>query len=175
MAVSVPGLEIVANLDISLWNITTCKDELESIVAKDRRKIFYKYKNTIMQYYFSKIINASFDDAIQKVTEALKAEGFGILTEIDIKATLKKKLDVDFYNYKILGACNPPFAYKALLAEDKIGTMLPCNVIVQEKIAGQVEVSAVDPAASMQAIENKALNDIATEIRGRLQKVIEQL
>ena len=128
-----------------------------------------------MQYYFSKIINASFDDAIQKVTEALKAEGFGILTEIDIKATLKKKLDVDFYNYKILGACNPPFAYKALRAEDKIGTMLPCNVIVQEKIPGQVEVSAVDPAASMQAIENKALNDIAAEIRGMLQKVIEQL
>ncbi len=128
-----------------------------------------------MEYYFSKTISASFDDAIQKVTEALKAEGFGILTEIDIKATLKKKLDVDFYNYKILGACNPPFAYKALLAEDKIGTMLPCNVIVQEKIAGQVEVSAVDPAASMQAIENKALNDIATEIRGMLQKVIEQL
>ena len=128
-----------------------------------------------MEYYFSKTMNASFDDAIQKVTEALKAEGFGILTEIDIKATLKKKLNVDFYNYKILGACNPPFAYKALLAEDKIGTMLPCNVIVQEKIAGQVEVSAVDPAASMQAIENNALAEIATEIRGRLQKVIEQL
>ena len=128
-----------------------------------------------MEYYFSKTMNASFDDAIQKVTEALKAEGFGILTEIDIKATLKKKLDVDFYNYKILGACNPPFAYKALLAEDKIGTMLPCNVIVQEKIAGQVEVSAVDPAASMQAIENNALAEIATEIRARLQKVIEQL
>ena len=128
-----------------------------------------------MEYYFSKTISGSFDDAVQKVTEALKAEGFGILTEIDIKATLKKKLDVDFYNYKILGACNPPFAYKALLAEDKIGTMLPCNVIVQEKIPGQVEVSAVDPAASMQAIENKALNDIAAEIRGMLQKVIEQL
>ena len=128
-----------------------------------------------MQYYFSKTISASFDDAIQKITEALKAEGFGILTEIDIKATLKKKLDVDFYNYKILGACNPPFAYKALLADDKIGTMLPCNVIVQEKIPGQVEVSAVDPAASMQAIENKALNDIAAEIRGMLQKIIEQL
>jgi len=128
-----------------------------------------------MEYYFSKIISGSFDDAVQKVTEALKAEGFGILTEIDIKATLKKKLDVDFYNYKILGACNPPFAYKALLAEDKIGTMLPCNVIVQEKIPGQVEVSAVDPSASMQAIENKALNDIAAEIRGMLQKVIEQL
>src|SRR5665647_2309668 len=82
-----------------------------------------------MEYYFSKTITDSFDNAIQKVTEALKAEGFGILTEIDIKATLKKKLDVDFYNYKILGACNPPFAYKALLAEDKIGVMLPCNVI----------------------------------------------
>lgn len=128
-----------------------------------------------MEYYFSKTIAGSFDNAIQKVTEALKAEGFGILTEIDIKATLKKKLDVDFYNYKILGACNPPFAYKALLAEDKIGTMLPCNVIVQEKVEGVVEVSAVDPAASMQAIENKALADIATEIRARLQKVIEQL
>ena len=128
-----------------------------------------------MKYYFSKTIAESFDNAIQKVTEALKAEGFGILTEIDIKATLKKKLDVDFYNYKILGACNPPFAYKALLAEDKIGVMLPCNVIVQEKVAGQVEVSAIDPAASMQAIENEELADIATEIRARLQKVIEQL
>jgi len=128
-----------------------------------------------MEYYFTTTINDSFDDAIQKVTEALKTEGFGILTEIDIKATLKKKLDVDFYNYTILGACNPPFAYKALLAEDKIGTMLPCNVIVQEKTAGQVEVSAVDPAASMQAIENEKLAEIATEIRARLQKVIEQL
>jgi uncharacterized protein (DUF302 family) len=128
-----------------------------------------------MEYYFSKTISGTFDDAIQKVTGALKAEGFGILTEIDIKATLKKKLDVDFYNYKILGACNPPFAYKALLTEDKIGTMLPCNVIVQEKIAGHIEVSAVDPAASMQAIENKALNEIASEIRAMLQKVIEQL
>ena len=128
-----------------------------------------------MEYYFSKTIATSFDDAIQKVTDALKEEGFGILTEIDIKATLKKKLDVDFYNYKILGACNPPFAYKALLAEDKIGTMLPCNVIVQEKVPGKVEVSAVDPAASMQAIENKALAEIAIEIRARLQKVIEKL
>jgi len=128
-----------------------------------------------MNYYFSKTIAGSFDNAIQKVIEALKGEDFGILTEIDIKGTLKKKLDVDFYNYKILGACNPSFAYKALLAEDKIGTMLPCNVIVQEKAEGQVEVSAVDPLASMQAIENKNLLDIATEIRARLQKVIEQL
>ena len=128
-----------------------------------------------MKYYFSNTIADSFDNAIQKVTEALKAEGFGILTEIDIKATLKKKLDVDFYNYKILGACNPPFAYKALLAEDKVGTMLPCNVIVQEKEPGQVEVSAVDPLASMQAIENEELAGIAKEIGARLQKVIEQL
>ena len=128
-----------------------------------------------MEYYFSKTIAASFDNAVQKVTEALKAEGFGILTEIDIKATLKKKLDVDFYNYKILGACNPPFAYKALQAEDKIGIMLPCNVIVQEKVAGKVEVSAVDPAASMLSIENKDLHNIATEIRAKLQKVIGQL
>ena len=125
-----------------------------------------------MEYYFSKTIGGSFENAIQKVTDALKAEGFGILTEIDIKATLKKKLDVDFYNYKILGACNPPFAYKALLAEDKIGTMLPCNVIIQEKVLGLVEVSAVDPAASMLSIENDDLREIATEIRVKLQNVI---
>lgn len=128
-----------------------------------------------MEYYFSKTITDSFENAIQKVTEALASEGFGILTEIDLKATLNKKLDVDFYNYTILGACNPPFAYEALLAEDKIGTMLPCNVIVQEKVTGQVEVSAVDPAASMQAVENKALAEIASEIRNRLKKVIDQL
>lgn len=128
-----------------------------------------------MEYYFSKTITDSFENAIQKVTEALASEGFGVLTEIDLKATLKKKLDVDFYNYTILGACSPPFAYKALLAEDKIGTMLPCNVIVQEKVTGQIEVSAVDPAASMQAIGNNALTEIATEIRNRLKKVIDQL
>jgi uncharacterized protein (DUF302 family) len=128
-----------------------------------------------MEYYFSKTINDTFENAIQKVTEALKSEGFGILTEIDLKSTFKKKLDVDFYNYTILGACNPPFAYKALLAEDKIGTMLPCKVIVQEKLAGQIEVSAVDPAASMQAVENKELVEIATEIRDRLKKAIDHL
>ena len=128
-----------------------------------------------MEYYFSKTINDSFENAIEKVTAALKMEGFGVLTEIDLKATLKKKLDVDFYNYTILGACNPASAYKALLAEDKIGTMLPCNVIVQEKVKGQVEVSAVDPAASMQAVESAALGEIATEIRDKLQKVINTL
>jgi uncharacterized protein (DUF302 family) len=128
-----------------------------------------------MEYYFSKTINDSFENAIEKVTAALKVEGFGVLTEIDLKATLKKKLDVDFYNYTILGACNPASAYKALLAEDKIGTMLPCNVIVQEKVKGQVEVSAVDPAASMQAVESAVLSEIATEIRDKLQKVINTL
>lgn len=128
-----------------------------------------------MKYYFNKTIQAGFDEAIQKVTEALKSEGFGILTEIDMKATLKTKLNVDFYNYKILGACNPPFAYKALQAEDKIGTMLPCNVIVQEKEKGQVEVSAVDPVESMKAIENEQLQDVAMEVRNKLKKVIERL
>jgi len=128
-----------------------------------------------MSYYFTKSVKGTFESAIEQVTENLKAEGFGILTEIDIKATLKKKLDVDFYNYTILGACNPPFAYKALQEEDKIGTMLPCNIIVQERTAGQVEVSAVDPVASMQAIENKNLYEIATQVRAKLQKVIEDL
>jgi uncharacterized protein (DUF302 family) len=125
-----------------------------------------------MAYCFSKTITGSFENAVQKVTEALKTEGFGILTEIDIKATLKKKLAVDFYNYKILGACNPAYAYKALLTEDNIGTMLPCNVIVQEKVPGKVEVSAVDPAASMLSIENNDLREIAIEVRIKLQNVI---
>ncbi|SDM29269.1 DUF302 domain-containing protein [Kriegella aquimaris] len=129
-----------------------------------------------MDYYFKKELdNISFEQAIEKTTEALKKEGFGVLTEIDIKATLKKKLDVDFRNYKILGACNPGFAYKALLAEDNIGTMLPCNVIVQEKNTGSIEVSAVDPAASMQAVENDSLNVIAGEVRDKLRRMIESL
>ncbi len=128
-----------------------------------------------MKYYFSKTINESFEGAIEKVTEALKAEGFGILTEIDVQATLKKKLDVDFRPYIILGACNPPFAHKALLAEDKIGTMLPCNVIVQDKGNGAVEVAAIDPMASMQAVENETLGEVAEAIRGKLKKVVESL
>jgi len=128
-----------------------------------------------MSYYFSKTIQSGFDAAVEKVTAALKTEGFGVLTEIDIRATLKKKLDVDFKPYKILGACNPPFAYKALQAEDKIGLMLPCNVIVQDAGNGQVEVAAVDPAASMQAIENKGLEEIAAAVRGKLKKVVDSL
>jgi len=127
-----------------------------------------------MSYYFSKKTALGFEEAIEKVTEALKSEGFGILTEIDVKETLKKKLDVDFRPYRILGACNPPFAYKALQAEDKVGIMLPCNVIVQEKENG-VEIAAVDPVASMQAIDNPNLGEIAVEIRKRLHKVIDSL
>ncbi|HWP48670.1 MAG TPA: DUF302 domain-containing protein [Candidatus Limnocylindrales bacterium] len=128
-----------------------------------------------MSYYFSKVLEMTFDEAIAKVTEELKKEGFGVLTEIDVKETLKKKLGVDFQKYRILGACNPPFAYQALQAENKIGTMLPCNVIVQETSDGQVEVSAIDPVASMQAIENPALKKIATEVRNKLKKVIDSL
>jgi uncharacterized protein (DUF302 family) len=128
-----------------------------------------------MSYHFTKKLDASYDEAIEKATEELKKEGFGILTEIDVKEALKKKLDVDFRKYKILGACNPSFAYKALQAEDKIGTMLPCNVIVQETDDGKVEVSAIDPIASMQAIDNKSLGDIANEVRGKLKKVIDNI
>jgi uncharacterized protein (DUF302 family) len=128
-----------------------------------------------MSYYYSKVVDLSFEEAIQRVTEELKKEGFGILTEIDVKATLKKKLDVDFRNYKILGACNPPFAYQALQAERMIGTMLPCNVIVQEVNDGKVEVAAVDPIASMQAVENPALAGIAEQVQRKLKAVIERL
>lgn len=116
-----------------------------------------------------------FDDMVTRTTAALKGEGFGVLTEIDMKATLKQKLDVDYHNYKILGACNPPFAYKALLAEDKIGTMLPCNIIIQEKEKGHIEVAAVDPMASMMAVENKDLSEIANQVTQKLKSFIENL
>ena len=128
-----------------------------------------------MDYFTSTTVALSYDQAIEKVTGLLKDEGFGVLTEIDVKDTLKKKLDVDFKKYKILGACNPKFAHKALQAEDKIGVMLPCNVIVEENEDGTVEVSAVNPVASMQAVDNKGLQPIADEIRSRLEKVIGNL
>lgn len=128
-----------------------------------------------MSYHFSKTLKASFEEAISKVTEELKKEGFGILTDIDVKATLKKKLDVDFRNYRILGACNPNFAYQALQAEDKIGTMLPCSVIVQEHAPGNVEVAAIDPIASMQAIQNPKLQAIAEQVQAKLKSVIDNL
>ena len=128
-----------------------------------------------MKYYFSKTLSIPFDDAVAGFTEELKKEGFGILTEIDVKETLKKKLDVDFKRYTILGACNPPFAYRALQSEDKIGTMLPCNVVVQEIENDQVEVAAVDPMASMQAVENPDLREIAEQIQVKLKSVIDNL
>ncbi|NQV57814.1 MAG: DUF302 domain-containing protein [Rhodospirillales bacterium] len=130
-----------------------------------------------MTYHFSKTLTLDFDDAIEKVTAALADKGFGVLTTIDVKATLKKKIDVDFRPYTILGACNPNFAHQALQAEDKIGTMLPCNVIVQQsgESEGEVEVSAVDPAASMQAIDNPALAGIAGQVREMLESVIKGL
>ena len=128
-----------------------------------------------MSYYFSKSVTSSFDQTISAVTEALKKEGFGILTEIDIKQTLKKKLDVDFRNYRILGACNPPFAYKALQAEENIGTMLPCNVIVQESADGKTSVAAINPLVSMQAVDNPGLAEVANEVATRLQRVVDSL
>jgi uncharacterized protein (DUF302 family) len=128
-----------------------------------------------MSYYFNKTIVLPFDEAIARVTEELKKEGFGILTEIDVKATMKQKLNVNFRNYRILGACNPPFAHKALMTEDKIGTMLPCNVIVQEREPGRVEVAAIDPLASMSAVGNPGLAAIAEQVRAKLQKVIASL
>jgi uncharacterized protein (DUF302 family) len=128
-----------------------------------------------MSYYFNAVLDCSFDDAITRVTDELKKEGFGILSEIDVQAALKKKLGVDFKKYRILGACNPPYAYQALQVEEKIGTMLPCNVIVLEKDNGQVEVAGVDPVASMQEIANPHLQDIALQIQAKLKKVIENL
>jgi uncharacterized protein (DUF302 family) len=128
-----------------------------------------------MTYYFSKTLDLSFEQAIVRVTEELQKEGFGVLTEIDVQATLKKKLDVDFRNYRILGACNPPFAHKALQAEPHIGLMLPCNVVVQEAENGGIIVSAIDPLMSMQAVENEALNDIAGQVKAKLQRVIESV
>ncbi len=128
-----------------------------------------------MSYYFSKTVKGSFEEVVEKVTASLKNEGFGILTEIDVKEILKKKLDVNFRKYKILGACNPPFAYKALQAEDKIGVMLPCNVILQEIAENDVEVAAVDPIASMKSIENQELYRIATQVQEKLKNIVHNL
>jgi len=129
-----------------------------------------------MSYYFNKVLKSkNFNEAIEQVTAELKKEGFGVLTEIDIKKTLKNKINVDFKNYIILGACNPHFAYKALQSEDKIGVLLPCNVIVEEHENGEIEVSAVDPIASMGTVENESLGDLASEVQQKLIKVINSL
>ena len=139
------------------------------------KKTTNNLKYNIMNYYFNTKLSADFESVKKRVVAELEKEGFGILTEIDVQATFKKKLDVEFRKYQILGACSPSFAHKALKAEDKVGTMLPCNVILQELENGQVEVAAVNPTASMQAIENKELASIASEISGKLQKVIAAL
>ena len=129
-----------------------------------------------MSYYFNKVLKTkNFDKAIEQVTAELIKEGFGVLTEIDVKETLKKKINVDFKKYMILGACNPHYAYKALQSEDKIGVFLPCNVIVEEHDNGEVEVSAVNPIASMISIQNESLGDIAVEIKEKLMTVIDNL
>lgn len=128
-----------------------------------------------MAYYFAKTLTAGFDDAVQQATESLKSEGFGVITEIDVKDTLKKKINIDFRNYRILGACNPALAHEALQIEDKVGTMLPCNVVIQDVGGGRTEVAAIDPVASMQAIENPRLKEAAESVRAKLKKVIDNL
>jgi uncharacterized protein (DUF302 family) len=128
-----------------------------------------------MSYYFSTITDLGYDDAIAKTTEELKKEGFGVLTEIDVKATLKQKIDVDFPRYIILGACNPQFAHKALISEEHIGAMLPCNVVVRENGEGRTEIFAVDPVASMSAVENAELGSVAQEVRQKLKNVIDNI
>ena len=125
-----------------------------------------------MKYYIAKTVKGDFAAIVERAIEALKAEGFGVLTDIDVKATMKKKLDLDFRDYRILGACNPPLAHQALTADDKIGTMLPCTVIVQDLGGGQIEVAAIDPAVSMAQVGNKTLQTIADSVTGKLQRVI---
>jgi uncharacterized protein (DUF302 family) len=128
-----------------------------------------------MSYHFTKTLGLPFDQAVERVTEALAKEGFGVLTDIDVAATMKKKLGQEFRPYRILGACNPQLAYRALTLEDKIGTMLPCNVIVQQSEGGAIEVSAVDPVASMQAIQNPSLAEVAKEVQAKLKRVVDSL
>ncbi len=132
-------------------------------------------KGSAVSYYFEKTLTMSFDDAVEHVTKALADKGFGVLTTINVKETMKKKLGVDFKPYMILGACNPQYAYRAIQAEEKIGTMLPCNVILIEQSPGQVEVSAVDPIASMSAVTNPGLGEVAATVRGLLKDVIDSL
>lgn len=128
-----------------------------------------------MAYYFSKTLPVGFDEAVRRTTEALKRQGFGIITEIDVKQTLHAKLGVEFRNYRILGACNPTLAHEALQLEDKIGTMLPCNVVVQELAGNRTEVAAIDPVASMQAIDNPRLKQAATRVQASLRQVVQDL
>lgn len=140
---------------------------------KPKKKTHHEVKDTAMSYYFSKVLrNTSYEAAIEKATDELKKEGFGVLTQIDVKDTLKKKIDADFRKYIILGACNPYFAHQALQLEGKLGAFLPCNVVVEELDSGEVEVSVVDPHAMMASVENPALEELAAEVRGKLQRVV---
>jgi uncharacterized protein (DUF302 family) len=137
------------------------------VASKDRQR-----ENETMSYYMSRTIESGFDEAVARVVDALKREGFGVLSDIDVAATLKQKLGIEFRPYRILGACNPPLAHQALSAEDKIGVMLPCNVIVQEAGAGKIEVASIDPRAAMERVGNPALADVAREVADRLARVI---
>jgi uncharacterized protein (DUF302 family) len=128
-----------------------------------------------MGYYFAKTVTAEFNSTVQRAIEALKAEGFGIITEIDVKDTFKKKINIDFRSYRILGACNPSLAHEALQIEDKVGTMLPCNVVVQDLGGGRTEVAAIDPVSSMQAVDNPLLKQAAERVQAKLRKVIDNL
>ena len=128
-----------------------------------------------MSYYFTKIINGEFEAVEAEVIRLLKTQDFGVLTQIDIQQTMKDKLNKEFRKYKILGACNPPFAYKALQTEDKIGTMLPCNIIIQEYSHNTIEVSAINPMISMQAVDNEMLHEVAQEVSNKLEKVIKNI
>lgn len=125
-----------------------------------------------MSYYFARTLETDFESAVRRVTEALKQQGFGIITEIDVRNTFKNKIGVDFRDYRILGACNPQLAHEALQIEDKVGTMLPCNVVVQDMGSGKVEVAAIDPVASMQAIDNPRLKQAAEQVQAKLQRVV---
>ncbi len=128
-----------------------------------------------MNYYYARKIDGSFEDIIGKIKNGLKEEGFGVLSDVNVKELFKSKLDINFRQYRILGACNPVFSHKALLAEERVGTMLPCNIIVQETADGLIEVSAVDPVASMLAIDNDPLKVIAAQIGEKLVKVVDTL
>lgn len=128
-----------------------------------------------MVYYFSKTLASNFDETVRRVTEVLKEHGFGIISDIDVRDTFKKKINIDFRNYRILGACNPALAHEALSVEDKIGTMLPCNVVVQDAGSGKTEVAAIDPVASMQAVDNLRLKEAAAKVRDKLKRAIDNL
>ena len=130
---------------------------------------------TTTTYHLSKMSSSSFNDTVKKVTEALRQEGFGIITEIDMKETFKEKLNLDFRKYLILGACNPRFAFETLTEEDKVGVFLPCNVVIQEHDSGKTEVSIIDPEEMVQAVDNLSIKSFATELKRMLQQVLNKI